>query len=46
MENTIWELKNPDGEAINTFDGFENLRVDHFWTLFRAQVVLSIAEIL
>jgi len=45
MTNTIWELENSDGEQICSFAGLEEMGINHFESLFKAQEESSIAEI-
>ena len=45
MVNTIWELENFDGDKISSFAGLEDLGINHFENLFKAQRESSIAEI-
>jgi hypothetical protein len=45
MTNTIWGLKQGDGQTVNSFEGLSTLGISHFKDLFKAQEGSSIAEI-
>ena len=44
--NTIWELKNFDGEKVSSFRNLADLGINHFQSLFKAPGGASLAEII
>jgi len=44
--NTLWELKSTKGEMVTSFDGLDELGVQHFEDLFREQPGASIVEVI
>ena len=44
--NTIWELKNEDGEKVTSFKNLADLGVNHFQNLYKALAGASLAEII
>jgi len=45
MTNTIWGLKQDDGQTVNSFEGMSTMEISHFRDLFKAHAGMSIAEI-
>ena len=45
MTNTIWGLKQGDGQTVNSFDGLSTSGFSHSKDLCKAQAGSSIAEI-
>jgi hypothetical protein len=46
MANTIWSLRNQRGEEITKYNELDDLGINHFKTLYKAQEETSIAEII
>lgn len=44
--NTIWEMKDRQGEMVSSFKGLASLGVDHFQSLFKAPAETSLVEII
>ena len=44
--NTIWDLKNEDGDLVKSFKDLAELGVKHFQNLYKAPAGTSLAEVI
>lgn len=45
-ENTIWDMRNDANLKVSSFEGLANLGVEHFQSLYKAQVSSTLVEII
>jgi hypothetical protein len=44
--NTIWDMRNDVDVKVSSFEGLENLGVEHFQSLYKARIGSTLAEII